>query len=84
MQELKPKKSASELENLIMDDIGALPECKGLLSVTVIGLSDDEGTLLTWYVDRRRGLPERHSECDKAIRDSVARLQVKYDLAADG
>ena len=52
MAERKAKKSADELAKLVIDEVSLRPECRGLSSVSVIGVDTADGAP-TWYVNLR-------------------------------
>ena len=81
MAERKAKKSADELAKLVIDEVSLRPECRGLSSVSVIGVDTADGAPTTWYVNLRSGEPDKPKECEKAIRAAVKRLSAKFDLA---
>jgi hypothetical protein len=71
----KPKKTAAELEKMILDELINLNECPHGVSVSVIRLGPS-WTALTPTTDRKL-----YADCISRIARIADRLKTKYDLA---
>jgi hypothetical protein len=72
----KPKKTAVDLEKMILDELISLNECPHGISVSVIRLGPS-WTALTLGTDRKL-----YADCVSRIARIADRLKMKYDLAA--
>jgi hypothetical protein len=68
------KKTAAELEQIILNEVSNLPACQGLTSVSIGAVET------TWRVNMYGGDPARPAECMDAINTVVYRLRGLYDL----
>jgi hypothetical protein len=68
------KKTAAELEQIILKEVSNLPACQGLTSVNIDAIQT------TWRVNMCQGDPARPAECIDAINTVVYRLRGLYDL----
>jgi hypothetical protein len=71
------KKTASELEQLILNEVRDLPVCQGLDWISIVPVQT------TWRVDMCGGDPMRQVECTDAINSVVSRLRALYDLSPE-
>jgi len=71
------RKTAAELEQIIVEEVSNLPACQGVTSVKVGAVET------TWRVNLYGGDPARPAECMDAINTVVYRLRGLYDLAAE-
>jgi hypothetical protein len=72
---MKPKKTAVELEKMILDELSNLNECPHGIGVNVIRLGPS-WTALTLGTDRKL-----YADCVSRITRIADRLKMKYDLA---
>jgi len=72
----KPKKTAIELEKMILDELSNLNECPHGIGVNVIRLGPG-WTALTLGTDRKL-----YADCVSRIARIAEQLKMKYDLAA--
>jgi hypothetical protein len=71
------KKTARELEQLILNEVRDLPVCQGLDWISIVPVQT------TWRVDMCGGNPMRQAECTDAINSVVSRLRALYDLSPE-
>ena len=69
------KKTAAELEQMILKEVSNLPACQGLQWIAIRSVQT------TWQVDMYGGDPARQAECMDAINSVTYRLRSLYDLA---
>jgi hypothetical protein len=68
------KKTAAELEQIILKEVSNLPACQGLTSVNI------DAVQTTWRVNMCEGDPARPAECVDAVNTVVYRLRGLSDL----
>jgi hypothetical protein len=71
---MSERKTAAELEQIILKEVSNLPACQGLTSVNI------DAVQTTWRVNMYGGDPARPAECLDAINTVVYRLRGLYDL----
>jgi hypothetical protein len=74
---MSERKTAAELEQIILKEVSNLPACQGLTSVNI------DAVQTTWRVNMYGGDPARPAECLDAINTVVYRLRGLYDLIPD-
>jgi hypothetical protein len=74
----REKKTAAELEQMILKEVRNLPACQGLTGIRVGPVET------TWRVNVFEGEPARPAECMDAISTVVYRLRGFYDLSSEG
>ena len=71
------RKTAAELEQLILHEVRDLPACKGLKWISIVPVET------TWRADMHGGDPARQAECRDAINSVVYTLRGLYDLSSE-
>jgi hypothetical protein len=74
------RKTATELETLVLVQLRAVPLCEGALHVTVVAY-DDQRAGATWEVASFDPGTSERQQCEGALCGIIGRLQQDFDIA---